>query len=122
MDKKRIGKLSRTEFNRKRYRRTALKVEDEVIVIAGKEKGKRGKILYIDRLRDRVYVQGVNKMKRYVRPSQENPQGGQVEIEAPLHISNVMFYDAKAKKGVRIGYEMRGEKKVRVTRPGGREI
>lgn len=122
MDKKQISKLSHTEFNRKRYSRTALKAEDEVIVIAGKEKGKRGKILYIDRLRDRVYVQGVNKLKRYVRPSQENPQGGQVEIEAPMHISNVMYYDAKAKKGVRIGYEMKGGKKVRVTRPGGKEI
>ncbi len=122
MNKKLISKLSHTEFNRKRYRRTALKVDDEVIVIAGKEKGKRGKILYIDRLRDRVYVQGVNKRKRFVRPSQENPQGGQVEIEAPMHISNVMYYDSKAKKGVRIGYEMKDGKKVRVTRPGGKEI
>lgn len=122
MDKKQIAKLTHTEFNRKRYGRTALKVEDEVIVIAGKEKGKRGKILFIDRLRDRVYVQGVNKLKRYVRPSQENPQGGQMEIEAPMHLSNVMFYDAKSKKGVRIGFEVKGGKKVRVTRPGGKEI
>jgi large subunit ribosomal protein L24 len=122
MDRKLIAKLSHTERNRKRHRRTALKVDDEVIVIAGKEKGKRGKILYIDRLRDRVYVQGVNKIKRFVRPTQENPQGGQVELEAPIHISNVMYYDAKLKKGVRIGYEFKDGKKVRVTRPGGREI
>jgi large subunit ribosomal protein L24 len=122
MDRKLIAKLSHAERNRKRHRRTALKVDDEVIVIAGKEKGKRGKILYIDRLRDRVYVQGVNKIKRFVRPTQENPQGGQVELEAPIHISNVMYYDAKLKKGVRIGYEFKGDKKVRVTRPGGREI
>lgn len=122
MDKKRISKLSHTEYNRKRYGRTSLKIKDEVIVIAGKEKGKRGKILYIDRMRERVYVEGVNKIKKYVRPTQENPRGGQIEVEAPLHVSNVMFYDPKVKKGVRLGFEIKDGKKIRVGRPGGKEI
>lgn len=122
MDKKSISKLSHTEFNRKRFGRTALKIKDEVIVIAGKEKGKRGKILFIDRLRERVYVEGINKIKKFMRPTQENPKGGTVEVESALHISNVMYYDAKSKKGVRVGFEVKGGKKVRVTRPGGKEI
>jgi len=122
MEKRLIAKLSQKEFNRKRYKPSALRIDDEVIVIAGREKGKRGKIMHIDRLRERVYVQGVNKMKRFVRPTQENPQGGQRDIEAGLHLSNVQYYDAKAKRGVRIGFVMKDNKKVRVARPGGHEI
>lgn len=104
---------------------TRLKRDDEVIVISGKEKGKRGKIMFIDKNKGRVLVQGVNKIKRYQRPTQENPQGGEIEIESSLHISNVMIYDSKLKKGVRIGIQI-GEdgKKKRVlrTKTGLREV
>lgn len=103
--------------------KTKLRRDDEVIVIAGKEKGKRGKIMFIDRGGERVVVQGVNKRRRFQRPTQENPQGGSLEIEAPLEISNVMFYDSKQKKGVKLGSKtLEGGKKVRVTRPEGREV
>jgi len=95
---------------------------DEAIVVAGAQKGKRGKIMTIDRKKNRVVVQNVNKRKRFQRPSQENPQGGVIEIEMPLHLSNVLFYDAKAKKGVRLGVQEKDGKKVRVTRPGNREV
>ncbi len=105
-----------------KFRSTLLKKDDEVIVIAGSEKGKRGKIMFIDRLRNRVYVQGVKKIKRYQRPTQENPKGGVIEIESGIHLSNVMFYDSKAKKGVRLGTKIQKKKKVRVTRPEGREV
>lgn len=105
-----------------KFKKVKLQKDDEVIVIAGKDKGRRGKILAIDKKRDRVYVEGVNRRKRFVRPTQENPQGGQVEVEFPIHISNVMYYDAKLKKGVRIGYSGTGQNKVRITRPEGREI
>ncbi|MCB1323929.1 MAG: 50S ribosomal protein L24 [Spirochaetales bacterium] len=106
-----------------KYRRTRLKIGDEVIVIAGKEKGKRGQIMHVDKRRDRVVIQGVNRIKRFQRPTQENPQGGSIEIESPIHLSNVMFYDSKTKSGIRIGYRMGGpgEQKVRIGRKAGEE-
>ncbi len=114
-----IQKKNPKEFNKLKHKKTKLKVNDEVIVISGKNKGKRGKILFIDRLRDRVIVQGVNKIKKFVRPTQENPQGGTIEIEAPIHISNVMYYDSKLKRGVRIGYKFEDDKKIRIARGKG---
>ncbi|MEQ9367229.1 MAG: 50S ribosomal protein L24 [Leptospirales bacterium] len=89
-----------------KHTRIKLKTGDEVIVIAGREKGKRGEIMFIDKPRNRVVVQGVNKIKRFQRPTQENPQGGVIEIEQGLHLSNVMYYDAKAKQGRRLGYKV----------------
>ncbi len=101
-------------YNRINHKKVKLKVGDEVIVIAGKHKGKRGKIIYIDRVRDRLYVQGINTIKRYIRPTQDNPKGGVVEVEAPIHISNVMYYDSKLKKGVRLGFKYEDDKKIRI--------
>lgn len=101
---------------------TRLKKDDEVIVIGGTQKGKRGKIMFIDKVRNRVFVQGVNKIKRFQRPTQENPQGGVVEVESGIHISNVMFYDSKKKRGVRLGMKSDGRKKLRVSRPDGKEV
>ncbi len=100
-----------------KFKKVKLQKDDEVIVIAGEDKGKRGKILSIDRKRDRVYVSGVNRRKKFVRPTQENPQGGVIEVEGSIHISNVMLYDSKKKKGVRVGttINQRG-KKERVAR------
>jgi len=99
-----------------KFKKIKLKKDDEVIVISGsrEDKGKKGKILSIDKKRDRVYVSGINKKKKFVRPTQENPQGGEIEIERPIHISNVMFFDSKLKKGVRLGTDK--DKKERVTR------
>ncbi len=108
-------------YNKIKRKKTKLKVNDEVIVIAGKHKGKRGKILFIDRLGDRVIVQGVNLRKKFIRPSQENPQGGMIEIESPIHISNVMYYDPKLKKGVRLGFKYEDGKKIRVIRSNKQE-
>jgi large subunit ribosomal protein L24 len=104
-------------------RKTKLKKDDEVIVIAGSEKGKRGKVLQIDLGKEKVFVQGIKKIKKFQRPSQENPKGGILEIEAGINLANVMFYDSKTKKGVRLGYkQLEGGKKVRVIRPEGREV
>ncbi len=101
-----------------------LKNGDEVLVIAGSQKGKRGKIIRMDREKNRVVVQGVNKRKRLQRPSQENPQGGVIELEASIHMSNVMLYDSKTKRGVRIAAgTAKDGKKTRLVRGGeGREI
>lgn len=103
--------------------KTKLRVNDEVVVINGKNRSQRGKLLAIDKKSGRVIVQGVNQKKRFVRPSQENPKGGVVEIEAPLHISNIMYYDAKTKKGSRIKFTVdKNGKKIRVLASSGKEI
>jgi len=75
---------------------------DRVLVIAGNDRGKTGKVLKVFPGRDRVIVEGVNFIKRHTRPSQSNPQGGIVEREAPIHVSNVMPYDSKAGSGTRV--------------------
>jgi large subunit ribosomal protein L24 len=82
--------------------RTKLKVDDNVIVISGADKGRKGKILFIDRNSDRVIVEGVNKRTKYLRPTQENPKGGMITKEFPINISNIMFHCDKCKKGVRL--------------------
>ncbi len=84
--------------------KTRLKVKDEVIVIAGKHKKSRGEILRIDREKEQIVIKGVNLRKRFSRPSQENPKGGIVEIEMPIALSNVQYYDSKEKKATRISY------------------
>jgi large subunit ribosomal protein L24 len=93
---------------------TKLKKNDNVVVISGKDKGRRGKVLFIDTKKGRVIVEGVNKKKKYVRPSQENPKGGVISLEFPVHISNVMLFCEKCKKGVRLGVDQKSDKKVRV--------
>jgi large subunit ribosomal protein L24 len=93
-----------------------IKTGDLVQVIAGKDKGRKGKVLKIYKAKDRVLVEGVNIVKKHVKPSTENPQGGIVEKEAPIHISNVNLVDPKTGKPTRIGYEMKGDKKVRVSK------
>lgn len=77
----------------------AIKREQEVVVISGAHKGKRGKVLEV-RAPEKVLVEGVNLITKYERKTQENPEGGSVEKEAPIHYSNVMLaekYDAKKK-------------------------
>lgn len=102
--------------------KTRLKVKDEVIVIAGKHKKSRGEILRIDREKQQVVVKGVNLRKRYTRPTQENPKGGIVEIEMPIALSNVQYYDAKEKKRTRIAYGVdKNNKKVRYSVASGRK-
>ncbi len=106
------------EIEARKMRKTRLKAGDEVIVIAGKQKGKRGLIRFIDKKRDRVVIEGVNKKKRFQRPTQENPKGGVLEVEFPLHLSNVMYYDARTKSGRRVGYQREGGEGKRVLRVG----
>jgi len=93
-----------------------IKTGDEVIILAGKDKGQKGKVLKIVKSKDRVLVEGVNVVKKHVKPSAENPQGGIVEKEAPIHISNVALVDPKTGKPTRVGYETKNGKKVRVSK------
>lgn len=95
---------------------------DMVQIIAGKEKGKTGKVLRIDREKGRVWVERLNMVKRHQKPSQLHRQGGIIEKEAPLHASNVMYYDEKSAKGTRVGFRMEGESKVRFLKRSGDTI
>lgn len=99
-----------------------LKKGDLVEVIAGKEKGKQGKILKVYPKDSKVLVEGLNKVKRHTKPSQANPQGGIVEKEAKLHYSNVLAVDPKTNKGGRLGVKESEGKKVRFFRKSGSEL
>ena len=106
----------------KRTRMNILK-GDMVVVISGKEKGKTGKVLEINRKRQRVLVEKVNMVKRHQKPTQQQRQGGIVEKEALLHISNVMFAEEKSGKPSRIGHRILEDgTKVRVAKLTGEVI
>ena len=94
-----------------------LKKEDNVIVISGKNKGKKGKIISLDKKKGRAYLRGVNMLKKYVRPNpQKNIKGGMVEKEGSISISNLMFYCDECGKGVKIGFKLTENKKQRKCR------
>jgi len=95
---------------------------DMVMVIVGKEKGKTGKVLRIDRSKNRVWVEKLNFIKRHQKPSQQHKQGGIVEKEAPLHISNVMYYDEKVGKPARLGSRILKDGKVRFSKRSGEAL
>ena len=91
-----------------------IKKGDEVVVTAGKDKGRRGNVIRVLEDEDRVVVENVNMAKKHVRPNPNaGVQGGIVEKEMPLHISNVMLWNPKAKKGDRVGIREEKGKKVR---------
>ena len=98
-----------------------LKTGMSVRVISGNHKGKEGKILRVIKDRERVIIEGVNLIKRHTRPSQENPQGGIVEKEAALHISNLMVVHGG--KPTRVGYKkLEDGSKVRIANKTGEEM
>lgn len=101
---------------------TRLKKGDTVIVITGADRGKTGRLLRLDGKTGRVVVEGVNMRWKHVRKSQENPQGGRTQREAPIQVSNVAFHDAATGKGVRLGAKVENGRKVRVKRPGGKVV
>ena len=92
-----------------------LKVGDKVIVIAGSNKGKEGTIKKVLKKENRVIIEGINIVKKHQKAS-GNESGGILEIEAPIHASNVMIIDPKTKKPTRIGKKIVKDKKVRIAR------
>ncbi|WP_217588964.1 50S ribosomal protein L24 [Lentibacillus saliphilus] len=96
-----------------------VKKGDKVKVISGKDRGKQGTILQAFPKKDRVLVEGINMVKKHAKPSQENPQGGILNQEAPIHVSNVMPIDPKSGEPTRVGYEERDGKKVRISKKSG---
>jgi large subunit ribosomal protein L24 len=101
----------------------ALKIrrDDEVVVISGKDRGKTGKVLRVDPKKERVYVEGINIVKRHQRPVANAPQieAGVIEREGPIHISNVQLLDPKTKKGTRVGVVREDGNRNRVARGSG---
>ena len=99
-----------------------LKKGDEVVVLAGKDKGKKGKIVKIIPDIRKVVVSDINKYKKHQKPGNNEP-GGIIEKDMPMHISNVAFFDAVSNKGARIGYNVNKDgKKVRINKKSGKEI
>lgn len=96
--------------------------DDNVEVLTGKDKGKRGTIIRVIRKKDKVIVSGVNIVKKAMRRRSEQDQGGIVEIEAPIHISNVGLVCKKCGKPVKVGYKFEGDKKLRVCRKCGETL
>lgn len=97
-----------------------LKTGDKVVVIAGKDKGKEGKILHVDRKNNRVIVEGVNMISKHTKSSMQNQQGGIVKKEGSIHASNVMYlHNGKA---TRLGAMIKDGKKVRVAKKTGEVI
>jgi len=89
-----------------------LKSGDNVLVIAGDEKGNVGKIVSIDMEKSRAIVEGLNKVKRHIKPSAQNPEGGIVEKEAAIHISNLMVINPETGKAARIGRRLNAKGKL----------
>lgn len=99
-----------------------VKKGDKVVVISGKDKGKQGTILAAYPKKNRVLVEGVNIVKKHSKPSQANPQGGILSLEAAIHVSNVMPIDPKTGKPTRVGYKIENGKKVRVAKISGESL
>mgnify|MGYP006172417949 CR=1 FL=1 len=99
-----------------------LKKGDEVIILAGKDKGKTGKITLVKPKVNKAIVSGINKVKKHTKPD-NNQAGGIIEKEMPIQISNLAFYDPSLKKGVKLGFKFNEKKqKIRVIRSSGKEV
>ena len=100
-----------------------IKTGDTVKVISGHYKGTVSEVKAVDPKKNKVIVEGVNMIKKSLKPSQQNPEGGIIEKEAPINASNVAFYDNKAKAAVKLGTKVNEKgKKVRVNKKTGKEI
>ncbi len=99
-----------------------VKKGDTVVVIAGKDKGKKGTVTKVLTKTNKVLVEGVNVITKHQKPTAVNPQGGIINKEAPIHISNVMPVDPETGKGTRVRFEVKDGKKVRVSVKSGKEL
>jgi large subunit ribosomal protein L24 len=105
-----------------------IKAGDDVIVVGGKDRGKRGRVLRVEPTKDRLYVEGLNMVKRHQRPQQvagaqrAEQVGGVIEKEGSIHLSNVMLADPKDGKPTRVGIELQDGKRYRVAKRSGTRI
>ena len=101
--------------------KTRIQRDDQVRIVAGKDKGKSGRVLRVDRKSGRVLVEGVNIVKKAMRKKRENDRGGIVELEAPVHVSNVMLL-TKNGSTTRIGFRVEKGRKVRIAKKTGEQL
>ena len=99
-----------------------IKKGDNVIVIAGNDKGKTGKVLTVIPEKNRVIVEGVAMVSKHTKPNAKAPQGGIIKQEASINVSNVALVDPKSGKATRVGFEVKDGKKVRIAKKSGEEI
>ena len=95
---------------------------DEVIILAGKDKGQKGKVLKVFIKEQRALVEGVNMVSKSAKPSAKNPQGGIIKQEAPIHISNLSLIDPKSGKATRVSIKHEGKNVIRIAKKSGEEI
>ncbi|GAP02847.1 50S ribosomal protein L24 [Fructobacillus pseudoficulneus] len=99
-----------------------VKTGDKVRVIAGKDKGKEGTVTKTVAAKNRVVVEGVNLVKKHQKPSNEYPQGGVIDIEAPIHASNVQLIDPSTNEPTKVGFKFEDGKKVRFAKKSGKVL
>ena len=100
-----------------------IKKGDTVKVIAGKDKDKEGKVIAVNQKKNTVLVEGVNMVTKHTKPSAKHPQGGRIQMEAPIHISNLSLVDPKSGNATRIAIKVKEDgKKVRIAKKSGEEI
>ena len=102
-----------------------IKTDDQVLVISGKDRGKKGKVLRVEPKKNRVYVEGLNIIKRHQRPTQTasgQQTGGVIEREGPIHVSNVMLIDPKDGKPTRVGIQIEDGKRLRIAKRSGARL
>jgi len=99
-----------------------IKKDDQVLIISGKYRGKKGKVLRVLPKKDKVVVEGVNLAKKHVRPKKSGEKGQVVKMPLPFHVSNVKLICPKCTKTARIGFKLSGDKKYRICKKCGKEI
>ena len=99
-----------------------IKKDDEVIVLAGKNKNSKGKVLKVLVKEEKAIVEGVNMVSKSTKPNAQNPQGGIIKQEAPIHISNISLIDPKSGKPTRVSIKHDGKNVIRVSKKSGEEI
>ena len=99
-----------------------IKKGDEVIVLAGKNKNSKGKVLKVLVKEEKAIVEGVNMVSKSTKPIAQNPQGGIIKQEAPIHISNISLIDPKSGKPTRVSIKHEGKNVIRVSKKSGEEI
>ncbi|MBQ5982875.1 MAG: 50S ribosomal protein L24 [Prevotella sp.] len=99
-----------------------IKKDDQVVVLAGDDKGKTGKVLKVIVAKNRAIVEGVNIISKNTKPSAKHPQGGIIKQEAPIHISNLSLIDPKSGKPTRISVKHEGKNVIRIAKKSGEEI
>ena len=95
---------------------------DEVIILTGKDKGQKGKVLKVFVKEQRALVEGANMVSKSTKPSAKHPQGGIIKQEAPIHISNLSLIDPKSGKATRISIKHEGKNVIRIAKKSGEEI